>query len=58
MIFLTCWQDHTGDLLFSLSYQSHSNRITVVVLKARNLKAVNRIGACGTGTHVLQMIDQ
>lgn len=38
---------HKGQLMVSLKYQSLSNKITVVVMKATNLPTISKIFAIG-----------
>lgn len=52
-VFLLSLQDNVdlGDLMFSLCYLPTAGRLTITVIKARNLKAMDITGASGSTTH-------
>lgn len=41
-----------GDLMFSLCYLPTAGRLTITMIKARNLKAMDITGASGRVNHV------
>lgn len=47
-----------GELLVSLCYQPAANRLTVVVLKARNLPKMDFAGLCGKSLSFMQVSRQ
>lgn len=49
MVFLFLEQDNVdlGDLMFSLCYLPTAGRLTITIIKARNLKAMDITGASG-----------
>ena len=51
--FLQIHSQGRGELLISLCYQPAANRLTVVVLKARNLPKMDITGLSGTAVCVM-----
>ena len=45
-----------GDLMFSLAYLSSAERLTVVVMKARNLRCIEENKNTASKTHILHFL--
>jgi len=54
-----CCQDNVdlGDLMFSLCYLPTAGRLTITMIKARNLKAMDITGASGMSSHSDYRLD-